>query len=243
MTALSADRLTPVQLQGQIRRYPQGTTKIWKGGLVMINSSGYAVPAADAAGGIVVGVARTTSDAPSSNGDNDVEVLTGIFKLAASSIAQSSVGQTMHVVDDQTVDEAVGTNGVKAGVLVKYVSSTIGWVLVTGKPLGQSVTTTDVAAIAGAAGGQIADTQASTASADAVAASGGDSPTEAEFNAVVTLVNELKADMNTNATMLGNIKTSLNTTNTTLAEVITVAGTVRTMINLVKAKWNAFGGG
>jgi hypothetical protein len=36
---------------------------------------------------------------------------------------------------------------------------------------------------------------ASAAQAAAVAASGGDSPTEAEFNAVVTLVNRLRTDL------------------------------------------------
>lgn len=47
-------------------------------------------------------------------------------------------------------------------------------------------------------GGMFVVDGAQLASADqaaAVAASGGDSPTEAEFNAVVTLVNRLRADL------------------------------------------------
>ena len=152
MAALTDDRATEHQLEGEIRRYPQGTTKIWKGSLVMLNSSGFAVPAADAAGSHgVVGVAVKTTAAPTANGDNDVEVLTGVARLVATAITAAMVGQMMYVVDDQTFDDAIGTNAVKAGALVKRESNTDGWILITGKPPGRGVPTADADATYGQA--------------------------------------------------------------------------------------------
>ncbi|MEK0431098.1 MAG: hypothetical protein RL139_902 [Gemmatimonadota bacterium] len=206
MTALSASRLTLHQGQGETRRYPQDNAgAIYKGGLVMINSAGYAVAAADAASGKVVGVAIKDYAAPTNDGDNDVEVLVGVFKLVASSITQAMVGTMMFVVDDQTFDDGVGTNGVKAGILVRYESTTSGWILIPGDPLGVASVLTNGSAIAG--------TAASTSTADADATYG---QPEAD------LINELKADMNTNATMLTEVKTSLNLVILKVAEIATI---------------------
>ena len=144
MTALAAERETEQQLPGICSQYPQAAVKCWKGGMVMLNTSGYATPAADAtAGRGVIGVAARTRAAPSNAGDNDIEVLTGVFKFNATSITQAMVGRVMYVVDDNTVDEDPGTYGIKAGILVKYESSTSGWVLISGKCPGVAVLSAD----------------------------------------------------------------------------------------------------
>lgn len=121
------------------------STTIYKGTLVCLDSAGRAVPAADTAGySHVVGVAKDTYDNSSgAAGALDVEVLTGVFKMTASSIALSQVMDALYVVDDQTVDETT-TNDVFAGILVGYISATEGWILVgpTALTLGADVTAT-----------------------------------------------------------------------------------------------------
>jgi hypothetical protein len=128
MTALSADRETARKDAG-LKSYPvAGSTTIYKGGMVCIDADGYAIPAADTAGLKFAGVAYEQADnASGSDGDEDVRVFDeGYFKLAASSIAQTQVGDEMYVVDDQTFDETT-SNSVSCGKLVEYVSATEGW--------------------------------------------------------------------------------------------------------------------
>jgi hypothetical protein len=132
MAALTTDRITPKKQRGY-KTYPvAATTKIHGGALVALNSGGFAVPAADAASLKVVGVAAAQSDnSTGANGDKFVDCEAGIVaRFAASSITQAMVGQVMYVVDDNTFDDAVGTNGVKAGRLVDFVSTTDGWIAV-----------------------------------------------------------------------------------------------------------------
>lgn len=143
MTALAAARQTDKQLLGELRRYPQAAVKIWKGSLVAINAAGFATPATDTTGLSVVGVAYKTYEAPSSAGDNDVEVQVGVFKFAATSITQAMLGENMYVVDDQTFDDTLGTNGIKAGRLVKFVSTTEGWLFIDGTSRGAGIVTAD----------------------------------------------------------------------------------------------------
>lgn len=53
------------------------------------------------------------------------------FLFAASSITQAMVGEPMLVVDNNTVDETSSTSAV-VGTLREFVSTTSGWVYVTG---------------------------------------------------------------------------------------------------------------
>ena len=132
MTALAADRQTEMKERG-VKWYPvAASTLIYDGAMVAINSGGYAIPAADAASLKVVGIAENRADNSSgSNGDIKVTVRAPIIgRFAATSITQAMVGQMMYVVDDQTFDDAAGTNGVKAGKLVEFISTTEGWILV-----------------------------------------------------------------------------------------------------------------
>ncbi len=138
MAALATDRITTWQ-DPDLQSYPiAASTKIYQGSIVMVNSSGFLVPAADAAGGKVVGVAEKTVDnSAGSNGDLRVNVRRGVFLLDATSITQAMVGTVMYVVDDHTFDDATGTNSIKAGRLVDFVSTTSGWILI--EPTGVGV--------------------------------------------------------------------------------------------------------
>lgn len=131
MAALTQDRETP-RKEGILLEYPvAASTTIYKGSIVMVvTGTGYAVPGANTANGVVIGVATEKVDNSSgSDGDLTVEVeRKGLFKFAASSIAITDVGKAVFVVDDQTFDETDPGNSVSAGKLVKYESATLGWI-------------------------------------------------------------------------------------------------------------------
>ena len=131
MTALTKDRETESK-EPNFRAYPMAAVKIYKGSLVAINAAGYAAPAADTVNFRVVGVADEQVDnSAGAAGDKKIRVLHGrAFRFVASSITQAMVGQTMYVVDDQTVDDGIGTNAIQAGVLVEFVSATEGWIVI-----------------------------------------------------------------------------------------------------------------
>lgn len=136
MTALTADRNT-VSKEIKLKSYPVAASEvIYKGGMVVINASGYLAMASDTSGvSRVVGVADEQVDNSSgSNGDKSARVVSGrAFKFAASSITQGMLGTTMYVVDDNTFDDAAGaTNEIMAGVLVEFVSTTEGWIYIAG---------------------------------------------------------------------------------------------------------------
>ena len=127
MAALTTDRITP-RKGPNLLVYPVATNvKIYAGAFVAINSGGYATPAADAASLKVVGVATKMADnTGGANGAINVEVETGVFDFAATSITQAMVGTKVFIVDDQTFDDAIGTNSIIAGVLMEFISTTRG---------------------------------------------------------------------------------------------------------------------
>lgn len=132
MTALAADAQRNKQ-EGHFLTYPVYTgTTIYKNSIVALNSSGYAIPATDTAGLTVVGVATSKVVNAGSSGAKSIQVQIGArWKVACTSITQAMVGSAMYVVDDNTVDDAAGaTNDVFAGILVEYLSTSLGWVLI-----------------------------------------------------------------------------------------------------------------
>jgi hypothetical protein len=131
-TPATADRNTQLKVSVEIKAYPvAATTDIFGGTLVCLTTAGYAVPCADTASYIAVGVAEGRADNnPGSAGDIKVRVRSGVALLNASSITQAMVGSMMYVVDDNVVDDGVGTNGISVGPLLEYVSTTSGWVWV-----------------------------------------------------------------------------------------------------------------
>jgi hypothetical protein len=128
MSALTRDRATPYR-EGIEVEYPVAANmKIYAGSLVCVNAAGYAVPAADTSGYRFAGVALEQVD--NSDGGKNVRVRrAGVFEFDAVSISQDMVGAPMYAADDHTFDDAAGpTNDIKVGLLVKYVSATIGWI-------------------------------------------------------------------------------------------------------------------
>ena len=126
MTALAADKQVETRDAGVKAYLMASNTTIYKGGLVCLNASGLAVPAADTSGFTCVGVAFEGMVNPS-GGDKKVRVVSGRhFKLTGTGMAQSSVGQVAYVLDDGTVALAGGVvNTIPVGVISEYVSATV----------------------------------------------------------------------------------------------------------------------
>lgn len=136
MTALAADRITPSKANSGDRAYSlkvAASTTIYRGALVAVNASGYAVPAAATAGLRVIGVAQSKVDnSTGSNGDKSVQVQDGIhfFKNDSDAVAQADVGRHCYVQDDQTVQDENGGAPIVAGI-VTAVETTGVWVKVS----------------------------------------------------------------------------------------------------------------
>lgn len=91
---------------GALVSYPVAEkTHIFKGALVCINCSGYAVPGADAEGFVFVGVAyEECNNETGDNGDRRVRVLkTGSFLYWKKNALQSNMGASMFIFDDDTL--------------------------------------------------------------------------------------------------------------------------------------------
>lgn len=127
MAALTADRKIISKWTGRTMAIPvAASTTIYNGALVAVNTSGYAVPAANTVGFRVIGVATKKADNSSgSAGDISVQVSTGVFafKNDADAIAQADVGRRCYVQDDQTVQDENGGASVIAGMVDSFDSS------------------------------------------------------------------------------------------------------------------------
>src|SRR4051794_5821765 len=113
MTALSAAFNRQKRGTGKIISLPMdASAKIWKGGWVCINTSGYAVAGASTTQFIVAGVAAESVDnTGGSAGDKRIQVEFGAeFLFVATSITQAMLGTAMYVVDDATIDETDSDN-------------------------------------------------------------------------------------------------------------------------------------
>jgi predicted RecA/RadA family phage recombinase len=186
MAPAAADRLTPMK-EGLEKAYPVKTnTKIYAGTMVAVDGNGLALPAADAANLKVVGIADVTADnSAGADGAILVKVRRGLFRLPATSITQAMVGKVMYVVDDQTFDDAKGTNGIKAGRLMEYIGAAEGWIEIRGSGLGAVSADAVVTAVADG------DATYGQPEADLL------NDIKAKYNAAVALLNELKLIVNT----------------------------------------------
>lgn len=110
--------------------------EVFEGSLIAVtDATGYADAAADAAGTTVVGVAKTDKDnSAGAAGDESVVVEKGVFgfnNAAANSCDQADIGQTVYVVDDNTVGKAAATvNSIAAGTLLEIDDDGVCWVAV-----------------------------------------------------------------------------------------------------------------
>lgn len=138
------------------------STTITKNTGVCVNSSGFAVPAADTAGLKTFGFARETVDnSAGSAGDERVSCERFIrVRLTGSSLAQDLVGTVVYWAGPATVAPAGSvTNEIAAGKLIEYVSATEGVVEILGPGSDipdLTVGTTDIVADA-ITGAKIAD--------------------------------------------------------------------------------------
>lgn len=145
MTALAANiNLQTRGLGGKLRDYlVADNVHIYKGGIVAIDSSGYARPARNTVGDVIVGVAEAEFDntivghaagARDARGSRGVKVRSGIDVsfLCTATAAQTSVGEPFYALDDQTV-QATATNN-PVGVVTEYVSATRVWVFIPDAP-------------------------------------------------------------------------------------------------------------
>jgi hypothetical protein len=120
MTALAAGRMTKRYGEQQFAKLQgygvKANTKIWKGGLVVKEASGYAKPGVTATGLIALGVARDSVDntvGAAANGSKFVTCDVGEFEFensaSADLIAIGDIGADCYIVDDQTVAKTDGT--------------------------------------------------------------------------------------------------------------------------------------
>jgi hypothetical protein len=131
--ALTAARQTECKGTGITKSYLMtASSTIYSGSLVMVDSAGTVVAAsAIASNKNVAGVAQETKTSAAS-GSYWIKVSDGVIcKFAGTTLAQTGVGSIVYAEDDQTVDETVGANQPVAGVLVEYVSASVGWVYVS----------------------------------------------------------------------------------------------------------------
>lgn len=114
MTVLAADRNTPTR-EGDLFNFPVATNvKLYGGGLMMMNATGYVTKGAAATGQICVGRAEETVDnTGGADGAKTVNVRSGVFKFANSAaadlIAIAEIGDNCYIVDDATVAKTDGT--------------------------------------------------------------------------------------------------------------------------------------
>jgi hypothetical protein len=134
-TPATAERSTQEQ-SGTVISVPlAASTTLYAGTLACVNTSGYAVTAANTAGLIVAGVVDSTAVNSGSAGDASVRIKRGVFKFANSgtnAVDQDDVGRAVYVEDNQTVGDA-GSGTVYAGICVKLDSDGV-WVDVRETP-------------------------------------------------------------------------------------------------------------
>jgi hypothetical protein len=138
MAALAADKLTRRRGAGIPTRRTylmKASTTIYKGAIVALEA-GLALPAADTAGFVVVGIATNGQvSAASGNFYVTVECFFEFLLDVGAGITQADVGAKAVVADDQTVtDAAAGTNDIVVGTIIEYLDETQdkAWVAVEG---------------------------------------------------------------------------------------------------------------
>lgn len=133
MSALTADRNTPMK-DGELIGVPVAASAvIHAGALVVANATGYAAPGSTATTLTYLGRAESAVD--NTGGADGAKTVTvrrkKAFKFAnsgADAVTQAELGKTCYVVDDQTVAKTNGTNTRSAAGTVVGVESDGVWV-------------------------------------------------------------------------------------------------------------------
>lgn len=140
MTALAANR-TDSRSDGRIKAFSQAAGKVWKNGLVSINSAGFLVAASDSATDLAfAGVAYEGYDNTAGTaGGVKTRVWTEgeyTFAFAGGGATQAKVGLPALIVDDQTVQTAATTNNIKCGTIIEYIDANTVRVRIDNKAVG-----------------------------------------------------------------------------------------------------------
>ncbi len=130
MTALSKERKTNHR-EGAVFGIPlAANAKVFQGGVVVLNATGYGRAGLTAVGQIAAGIAQATVDnTGGADGALLVDVERGVFDLVAdASVTRAAIGKTVYLIDDQTVHatDGAGTRSA-AGTLVDLEGS-VAWV-------------------------------------------------------------------------------------------------------------------
>lgn len=133
MTALSTARDTQRRPGQRVSVPLAAAAKVFEGGIVCINASGWGTKGATSTTLKAVGVAETTVDNTSgANGDLSVEALRGWHKFANSTstdaITLADYGSQCYLVDDQTVAKTSGSNTRSIAGVIRGVDSDGVWV-------------------------------------------------------------------------------------------------------------------
>lgn len=132
MTALTEDKEAKFKDGVEIPAPVKADTKIFGGGFVCVDANGLAVPGADTAGLIFFGVAMGRADnAGGAAGDKTVVCRRrGLVKTKiTSTVTQANVGDSVYLVDDQTVDLAAQTtNDILCGKIVEFIAANWVWI-------------------------------------------------------------------------------------------------------------------
>lgn len=105
---LSKDRATPMRAGTTINIGVAASTKIYTGGMVAVNASGYAVPAAPSISNTIVGKSEEYVDNSSGvNAAKTINIGTGIYRfdngIVANAVADDDIGKIAYAFDDHTV--------------------------------------------------------------------------------------------------------------------------------------------
>lgn len=173
MSALTADRNTPMKELDQIVVPVAASTKIYAGSLVAANATGYAVPGSASAVLTYLGRAEAYVD-NSAGADGAVTVIVRrqkAFKWAnygSDAVTQAEQGKPCFIYDDQTIAKTSG-NGTRspAGIVVAVESDGI-WVASDSRVNLSATAALDFASIATTASADLTITVAGAAVGDAV---------------------------------------------------------------------------
>lgn len=122
MAALTQDRNTLNKELGRSILVPvAAATQVFAGGLAARSATGFAVPAADTAGLVVIGVFEEQVDnSAGADGDLSVIVRKGVFGFTTlgTVIDQADMGNEVFVSDDNNLEKVAGVvNNIRAGTL------------------------------------------------------------------------------------------------------------------------------
>jgi hypothetical protein len=132
--ALTANKNRPTKGASGLQSFAvENNVHIYKSALVVANNAGYAEPATNASGKVLLGIAYEECDntlAGHAQGGKSVRVYRGgQFLLTTADLVQADVGLKCYIADDDTVNDAgSATQGIVAGIVTEVVSATLVWV-------------------------------------------------------------------------------------------------------------------